>query len=425
MNQQLKAFIILLLCCLQLGAANNVKCQPLVPADDTMFIRYYPDLTVFIGTPVPNQKLNKDSSARWPNDPFMVDGVLRVKYLVKEWVYGLEKPPDTLEMISYDHYGDFPFLDSKYAMLYVYKNRYGSYTQNRYRYHNVYPTIGGGWAGPPETWKWFRDSNHLIPKIIPYIDSVRVRMHVFEDSTYFPDELADIRESYPEPYFYLNKFDVVTMYGNDVLELFYYEKGQLIESAIFDEKYVDENGVVTIPDVELSANQGADEGILPAKPVLTLDEFKLFQQFKATFINAVKAGDTARLETLLQPELWVCDSVFDKRSFLRKFIRPIQVPYSRYRVLGFRKIKEKNWKAWYEVGREKYLVFKDFTGDEFVDKWVHPNFNFSDPQNEIFVMENYYPQNEDQKEFYLHFVLRNGQFYLYGMHFSRMRHCYQ
>jgi hypothetical protein len=112
-----------------------------------MFQRYYPDLTVFIGNPVPNQSLNKDSSAHWPNDPFMADGVLRVKYLVKEWVYGLEKPPDTLEMISYDHYSAFPFLDSKYAMLYVYKNRYGSYTQERYRYHNVYPTIGGGWAG--------------------------------------------------------------------------------------------------------------------------------------------------------------------------------------------------------------------------------------------------------------------------------------
>lgn len=102
--------VILLISFGTIGLHFNPNSQPLIPADDTMFHRYYPDLTVFIGTPVPDQSLNKDSSARWPNDPFMADGVLRVKYLVKEWVYGLEKPPDTMEMISYVHYGSFSYL---------------------------------------------------------------------------------------------------------------------------------------------------------------------------------------------------------------------------------------------------------------------------------------------------------------------------
>ena len=397
--------------------------QPLVPATDTMFQRYYPDLTVFIGTPVPNQSLNKDSSARWPNDPFMADGVLRVKYLVKEWVYGLEKPPDTLEMISYDHYSAFPFLDSKYAMLYVYKNRYGSYTQERYRYHNVYPTIGGGWAGPPEAWRWFRDSNHLVPKTMSYIDSVRVPMHVFEDSTYFPDELAEMQESFPSPYYYLNRFDMVTMYGNEAIELFNYEKSQLIASTIFDEKYVDENGVVSVPDVELAPANEEKVNQSPRELTLTVDQFRALEIFYYTLIRALKSDDSERLNPLLLPELKVCDSVWSRKAFSVKFLPQIKDRFQKYRDYNFEKLKAKQWKAWYAAHRKNYWVLK--TGNEFENDWIKANLDFQNPQNELFVLENYYPQNEDQKEFYLHFVLRNGQFFLYGMHFTRMRHCYR
>jgi hypothetical protein len=409
-----------------LGNSFTTKAQPLIPATDTMFNRYYPNLTVFIGTPVPGQLLNKDSSAQWPNDPFMVDGVLRVKYLVKEWVYGIQQPPDTLEMISYDHYGAFPFLESKYAMLYAYQNKNGNYTQYRYKYHSVYPTIGGGWAGPPETWRWFRDSNHLVPRVMPYVDSVRISMHVFEDSMYFPDELANIRESYPDPYYYLNRFDVVTMYGNEVLELFNYEKGLLIEQAIFDEKYVDENGVVSIPDVELSMVNEVNSDILPAKPKLSFNQFKQYILFKNSFIKAIKANDTVMIKALLLPEIWVCDSVFVQKAFIDKFMDKIQIPFSKYKDFNYNKFKNKQWKAGYKNDRNYFVVLKDSLGNEFNYYMVKPNLQFSDVKNELFVIETYILNIEhDHPHFYLHFVLKEGRFFLYGMHFPFMRQCYR
>jgi len=405
-----------------------------------MFQRYYPDLTVFIGTPVPNQSLNKDSSARWPNDPLMVDGVLRVKYLVKEWVYGLVKPPGTLEMISYDHYGAFPFMDSKYALLYVYKNRHGSYTQERYSYYNVYPTNNGGWAGPPDAWRWDRDTVNLKPQIMPYIDSVKKKMHIYEDSLYFPDELEEMGEWYPEPYYYLNRFDMVTMYGNDVIDLFKHEKGLLLKSAIFDEKYVDANGVLHFPDIEEDDGIESDEKQKPVEVEspkelkLTLKQFKLFGGFYNELVRASQSDDMINFNLLLLPEIRVCDSVINKSDFSIRFLPDIKGYLRKYRrVVNYEKFKERDWKEWYEHDSKRHTVLKDSIGNNFENfywtrpdkSWIRPKIDFQDDQNELFVLEYFTPQRNEQKEYYLHFVLRNGQFYLYGMHFSRMRDCYR
>lgn len=419
-----KVFKSLILCCLGFGIGNGVLCQPFVPADDTMFLRYYPNLTVFIGTPLPNQSLNKDSSARWPNDPFMVDGVLRIKYLVNEWVYGLEKPPDTIEMISYDHYGDFPFLDTKYAMLYVYKWPDGRFSQLRYKYHSVYQTTDGGWAGPPEAWSWDRDTNHLIPRIMHYSDTVKIRMLIYDDSTYFPDELEEMQESYPTPYYYLNKFDMLTTYGNDVLELFNYEKGRLMESAIFDEKYVDENGVVSIPDVILNSSN-IDSYEPPVKSELDLDQFIKYKTFYYTFQRALKSEDWISLKNMLLPQLQVCDSIWDREAFADKFFPEIRVIFLRVKKFKIEKVKAKHWKSWHTEGQHYYKIYKDSLNISFNHKWTNPILDFENRENELFVLENYYPQNKEQKEFYLHFVLRGGKFYLYGMNFTRMRDCYR
>jgi hypothetical protein len=410
---------------LLLGVVFVSTAQPLIPATDTMFQRYYPDLTVFIGTPVPNQSLKKDSSALWPNDSFMVDGVLRVKYLVKEWVYGLEKPPDTIEMISYDHYGDFPFLDYEYAMLYVYKNSYGSYTQEKYRYHPVYPMLDGGWASPPIGWRSGFDTNKIVPKIMPYLDSVKIGLYIFEDSTYFPDELEDIFFTYPASYFYLNRFDVVTMYGNDIIELFNKEKGQLLESAIFHEKYVDENGAVTVPEDESIEIYEKKIRQLPKQPELAFNQFKLYKKFYNELIGGFKSNETERIHQWLLPEIRVCDSVWKKDTFLVRFLPQINERFQKFRLFDLEKVTKKEWKKWYAVSSKQYIVLKDSLGGEFNNDWIKPNLDFQNPQNELFVVESYYPKGDEQNEFFLHFVLRNGQFSLYGMHFTRMRHCYR
>ncbi len=420
-----------------IGVGCKTTAQPLIPADDTMFIRYYPDLTVFIGTPVPDQALNKDSSAQWANDPFMVDGVLRIKYLVKEWVYGLEKPPDTIEMFSYDHYGAFPFLNSEYALLYVFKNKEGKYIQERYSYYNVYPTTHGGWAGPPNAWRWHRDSVNLKPRIMPYVDSIKIKMHVFEDSTYFPDELEQMEEDYPKPYYYLNKFDMVTMYGHDVRELFNYEKSSLIKQAIFDEKYVDENGEVHFPDDEINlpvdSNDKQQEEEEPKELKLTLNQFKVFGKFYNELVRALKEDDSVILSQLILPEIRVNDSFVNKSDFSKRFIPHIKEYFLKYRrVLNWQKFKEKDWNEWYEIDSERHTILKDSIGSNFKNywiwpdkKWIMPNLDFQNPQYELYVLEHFDPQRNQQKEFYLHFVLRNGQFFLFGMHFSRMRDCYK
>jgi hypothetical protein len=89
---------------------QSIYCQYLISATDTNLVKYYPDLTVFIGSLVEGQDIKRDSFTKWSPDQYRwVDAVLNVKYKVHRVVWGLEAPPDILDITSYDFFGDFAF----------------------------------------------------------------------------------------------------------------------------------------------------------------------------------------------------------------------------------------------------------------------------------------------------------------------------
>jgi hypothetical protein len=105
-------------------------------------VKYYPDLTVFIGSLVEGQDIKRDSFTKWSPDQYRwVDAVLNVKYKVHRVVWGLEAPPDILDITSYDFFGDFAFLNYDYVMLYVYKEKDKSNYQHWYHHNKMESTF--------------------------------------------------------------------------------------------------------------------------------------------------------------------------------------------------------------------------------------------------------------------------------------------
>lgn len=404
--------------------------KALIPSNDSTFNRYYPNLTVFIGELVPNQHIKKDSIVSWPNSHFMSDGFVRVKYLVKEWIYGLEQPPDTIDMISYDHFSSFPFLDTKYAMLYVTKNQDGSYTQLKYRSHPVYPLTHGRWASPPNVYVWQYNTNHLVPRILPYLDSIRIPVGLYPDSTFFPDELKLISLKYPKPYYYLHNTEIVSVYGNDVIEIFEKDKAELLASARFDEKYVDENGVVHLPTpptidsitlIEVEENDMLSE----YDKILPLENFKTYAMFRIRFHLAIKHKRIEELKQMMLTELMVCDSTYTQDEFIKFFLPVISYPFEKSTARNFENFTKKNWQEFYLEIYNSLVILKDSLGSYNESERVIPNLNFSNPLYELYIIDNYHPKENHQKEFNFDFVLKEGRFFLYGIHFSTMRDCYK
>jgi hypothetical protein len=149
------------------------------------------------------------------------------KYRVLQLVYGTYKA-DTIEFISFDHYGQPAFSKYKTVLLYV-SNHKGQLYHEKYMYSDVYRTTDGRWAGAYES----QDYNHENNKNT----TIKPEPISFKEPISFDVKNRDkesIKRYYPEPYFRIKKGRAYPMMGNYIQELFELKRdGFLTARGIF------------------------------------------------------------------------------------------------------------------------------------------------------------------------------------------------
>ncbi len=399
---------------------THANSQPLFPATDTNMLKYYPNLTVFIGSMVEGQDIKRDSFTKWSPDQYRyVDAVINVKYKVHQWVYGEEKPPDTLTLTSYDFSGEFEFLDYDFVMLYVYKEEDKTTYQHWYRHNKLFPTKNGRWAGPPPRDWFYEDSvekSKLNLRVMPYEDMARIKLFVYPDSIYYEDELEPlIKWCFPPDIFKMVGFEMVTDLGNYETEIFEYEKNDLIKYAIFKENNYNFNDLMDAEPIVVKRRYKKEKSLLSKKESYALVKFHY------DFLDAIKTRDTVNLKQWISSEISVCDSVYSQAKFLE-----ICFPTIAERIDSHYVYKYASKKPW-SVLKDKYgpyafyqLNVQSVNEFEQVENKYRKGVSYKD---KIYITYPVRDQEPFQKILYFIYVLRKGKFYLYGVDYEQMRDC--
>lgn len=149
------------------------------------------DSIIFIGKKISEQSY---SPPKMENDTMKVvylDYAIKVKYHIVHKLSG-SYDNDTIEFISFDHYGDFNFTKPKYVLLFVKKTSEGSYYLPKYQYRTAAKTIDGKWA--------FRYNDIRGDKEI--IDKVNFEPMLFEDEfSYRIKNKKKLRKRFPKIYY--------------------------------------------------------------------------------------------------------------------------------------------------------------------------------------------------------------------------------
>jgi hypothetical protein len=394
-----------------------------LPATDTNLLKYYPDLTVFIGSLVEGQNIKRDSFTKWSADQYrMVDAVINVKYKVHKLIYGTEALPDTVEITSHDFLGDFEFLDYDYVMLYVYKDENKATYQHWYRHNKLFRTKDGRWAGPPPRDWIYGDSverRKLNVRRMPYEDMARIKLFVYDDSIYYEDELEPLfKWDFPPSVYKMVGFEMVTDLGNYEIELFEYKAKSLIEKAIYDENPPARDSLLyNEPDViSVPYRQREKKGLLSKR-----ETYRLIQ-FQEDFLDAIKTRDTLKLMQQFSPDIVVCDSVYTRSKFFEICFPSIADRIDSHYVYKYP--VKKPWSVlkgstgpytYYQLNVELGTYFNQDEESKYRKGVVY--------QDKIYISHRIYDQNPALKRLTFLYVLRNGSYYLFGVDYFSMRDC--
>lgn len=149
------------------------------------------DSIVFIG-----EKISEESYSppKIENDTMKVaflDYAIKVKYYILYKLRG-NYDSDTIEFISFDHYGDFNFTKHKYVLLSVKKISDGSFYLPKYEYKTVAKSIDGKWA--------FRGNDIRLDKEL--MNKVIFQPMLFEENfSYIIKSKKRLRERFPKAYY--------------------------------------------------------------------------------------------------------------------------------------------------------------------------------------------------------------------------------
>lgn len=230
----MKLFWVLSITLCQLFVACNNRFKNGMPATQKVvkidtprsFVKNYGvkdnnPLFVFVGQKIAVEVL--------PNKHGAMDVCFKAKYSILERVYG-KFAADTIEFVTYDHYGFPAFANFKNVLMYVSADK-GTYFHQKYMYNDVYKTTNGKWAGPYS----IEDYKHEYNKHTA-IKPVRI---AFTEKVVYPIRMTDNEGqsytlTYPEPYFKTTGDSAVVIYGNYVEELFKLKRdGYLSAREIF------------------------------------------------------------------------------------------------------------------------------------------------------------------------------------------------
>jgi hypothetical protein len=168
------------------------------------------DSIVFIG-----EKISEESYS----PPKIVNDTLKVVYLdyaIKVKYHILNKlrdnyDSDTIEFISFDHYGDFNFTKPKYVLLSVKKTSDGSFYLPKYEYKTVAKSIDGKWA--------FRGNDIRLDKEL--MSKVVFQPMLFEENfSYIIKSKKRLRKRFPKAYYKRENNKMVPIKGVYVDQLY-------------------------------------------------------------------------------------------------------------------------------------------------------------------------------------------------------------
>lgn len=135
------------------------------------------------------------------------------KYKILQLLQGPYKA-DTIEFVTFDHYGKPGFSKYKTVLLFV-SVRDGKLYHEKYQFFDLYPAKNGKWASPYSA----SDYNH------PYKDSITVRPEKIDFTGRVSFPLAKLTKEqielwYPAPYYEIKGNKAIAVYGNYIDDLF-------------------------------------------------------------------------------------------------------------------------------------------------------------------------------------------------------------
>jgi hypothetical protein len=295
----------------QSGDTNNInKTSTLVdtPRSDTT------RLFAFVG-----EKISVDPL---PHEKGSMDNGFKAKYAILKKVYG-SFPRDTIEFVTYDHYGTPAFSRFKNVLLFVSADS-GTYFHQKYMYNDVYKTKDGRWAGTYANDDYEHGYNRHT-KIKPVKIDFAVKVS-------FPIKTVDeqgqqLEFSYPKPYFITVGDSAFAVYGNYVEDLFTLKKtGFLTSRGMFEATAEQEEDMVEASQPE------------PRKTPPSADDLK-FLAFWKKFVVSLKEPGLKNFRQIALDTLYVTDKLLPINKFINECFNRVIDNEVRKRIIDNTKLE--------------------------------------------------------------------------------------
>ncbi|CEJ71165.1 hypothetical protein BN1195_03509 [Chryseobacterium oranimense G311] len=149
------------------------------------------DSIVFIGEKISEHGYSPPEIKNDTMKVVYLDYAIKVKYHILNKLTG-NYDSDTIEFISFDHYGDFNFTKPKYVLLSVKKTSDGNFYLPKYEFKTVAKSIDGRWA--------FRGNDIRLDKVL--MNKVTFEPMLFEDYfSYIIKSKKRLRKRFPKAYY--------------------------------------------------------------------------------------------------------------------------------------------------------------------------------------------------------------------------------
>jgi hypothetical protein len=319
--QVISVFIVTILlgCGSQSGDTTNInKTLTLVDTPRSLVKNYgITDTTrlfAFVGEKISVEPL--------PSKQNSFDNGFKAKYVILKKVYG-SFSEDTIEFVTYDHYGTPAFSKFKNPLLFVSADS-GTYYHQKYMYNDVYKTKDGRWAGtyPSDDYEHaYNKQTKIKPSKIEFAKKVS-----------FPTKPVDgegrqLEFSFPKPYFKTVGDSAFAVYGNYVEDLVTLKKeGILTARGLFEATAKQEEDMIEASQPE------------PRKTPPTSDDLK-FLAFWKIFVASLNEPGLKKFRQIALDTLYICDQLIPVDNFIDKCFNQVIDDEVRNRIVEKTKLE--------------------------------------------------------------------------------------
>lgn len=168
------------------------------------------DSITFIGEKISEQSYVLPKTENDTMKIAFMDVAIKVKYHILYKLHG-DYDHDTIEFISFDHYGDFNFSKPKYVFLSVKKMQNGDFYLPKYQYKTIAKTVDEKWA--------FRGNDIRLDKGL--MTKVIFEPMLFKDEfSYVIKDRKRLRKRFPRTYYKKENSKMIPIKGVLVDKIF-------------------------------------------------------------------------------------------------------------------------------------------------------------------------------------------------------------